>query len=158
MLHRHCKHTVDGLIRGEIVAEKTAKLVKFLVSKLIPSAYRSFNAIIAQGQFINLGIALIAALGRIHALLIAAKPASTTKAPIKVENDVPAEKAIDEPAKADVGQVIDRSMLKADRQPKVVENTKKSKKRSSEEPEKPKPKKKKKSNKKASAIDDIFGF
>lgn len=158
MLHRHCKHTVDWLIRGEIVAEKTAKLVKFLVSKLIPSAYRSFNAVIAQGQFINLGIALIAALGRIHALLVAAKPARTTKAPIKSEQAVPSEKAIDEPAKADVGQVIDRSSIKTEVQPKVAESTKKSKKRSSEEAEKPKPKKKKKTSKKASAIDDIFGF
>lgn len=47
-----------------------ADSAQFLVDKLIPSAYVSFQSIIKQGAFITLGFALIAFVSRIHTLLV----------------------------------------------------------------------------------------
>lgn len=43
--------------------------VKFILHKLIPRAYYLFHGILTQGQYVTLGLALIAILGRLFTIL-----------------------------------------------------------------------------------------
>lgn len=156
ILHRRCWKMIRDLESGE--TEQFLGTVKFLKKKLIPSAYRSFHNVLAQGQFVTLGLAIITLLARINQLLQSSN--------LVEENTNKAKPAtlVDDKMDLDVGEMLSRE----DFEKEVV-----TKKRSRETTDAPattssdvssssskenKKKKSKKQKKGSSAIDDIFGI
>jgi ribonuclease MRP protein subunit RMP1 len=96
MLHRRCAQLVE---KGQPL-NKCQKQVDFIVYKLAPSAFRAFHSVIAQGQFIALGFALIAALARIHSILV---PLATPKVKNTIELDASVDKVYGSQQKTTTG-------------------------------------------------------
>lgn len=71
-LNRNIKSKKRSDIRIPIWVEskKIGRIALFLYSKLIPSAHRNFHAMLAQGAFITLGMALVGAAARIYKVIV----------------------------------------------------------------------------------------
>lgn len=110
-------------------------IATFLVRRLIPTAYRQYNSMLAQAAYLNLPIALIAVTAKVYDLLApSAKPLNKTpKVPQTVAD-----------AEEDLGEAIEIEDLEME-VPKP-----KPKKHKRSKPDKPK-------KKKRDAIDEIFG-
>lgn len=120
------------------------KIAEFITKTLSSDAYRAFNGIVAQGQFITLGFTLIGLLARVNKLLTPKKGEPEVEAQVGQV----AKASIKQPIDNDLGQVLSRDSIKKKKRPIEKEVDEKT-------AEKP-TKKKKKS--KRTEIDDIFGF
>ncbi|KAA8917118.1 hypothetical protein TRICI_000790 [Trichomonascus ciferrii] len=161
ILHRRCWQLVE-LVETARDSDKLKSIVHFLNKKLIPSAYRSFHNVLAQGQFVTLGLAIIALLARIRHLL---RPSDMNKkltaSMIETKMDVDVETTTPSSAgdvrALDMGETISRNEITKP----VKSEAKRSKKRTSTDADDSvsSSKKKKKPKKKAkNEIDDIFGI
>lgn len=160
ILHRRCWQLVE-LVETDKNSDRTKSIVHFLNKKLIPSAYRSFHNVLAQGQFVTLGLALIALLARIHHLL---RPSDMDKKftdpIIETPMDIDVKEtthSADNVKAVDMGETISRDEISKP----AKSEPKKSKKRASADVDDSasSSKKKKKSKKKSkNEIDDIFGM
>lgn len=160
ILHRRCWQLVELIETGEN-NDKAKSIIQFLNKKLIPSAYRSFHNVLAQGQFVTLGLALMALLARIHHLLRPSDmdkklTASIIETPVNMDIERPTPSSEDFKT-VDMGESISRDDISKP----VKSEPKKSKKRTSTDAgdSATSTKKKKKSKKKSkNEIDDIFGM
>lgn len=64
------KKRSDVRIPVWVESKKIGRIALFLYSKLIPSAHRNFHAMLAQGAFITLGMALVGAIARIYRVIV----------------------------------------------------------------------------------------
>lgn len=113
----------------QLVVKFDPKICTYLVKRLIPTAYRYFHGILAQGAFITLGFALLASLAKIWAILEPLVPKVVVQRQTQLQ------------VSEDLGEIIE------DFEPVVT----------IKKPSEPVKQKKKKSKKKRDAIDDIFG-
>lgn len=162
--------------REKLQAE-SAQIARHLLDHILPTAYYEFNSIIALGQFINLGLALVGSISAIHSVLLDMEGLSkgrrsqtrAVSAPlVEDHNDLGEEIEQKLPLAPVVLEMFE--MPKARDAPKIRDASKEEPKRKKVEvdldgifePKKKKVKsekkeKKEKKKKKRSAMDDIFG-
>ncbi|GEQ72042.1 hypothetical protein JCM33374_g5728 [Metschnikowia sp. JCM 33374] len=168
------KHILKQRLHNEAVA-----IARFMVKKRIfSSCYYSFNGVVALGQFISLGLTLLASLSALHNLIMSidglASKLEATKMPSVAEKGVTSHASSVIPEDDDLGEEIvfteKPAPLRREKEDPILMNTPITvPKRKFEDidsifGEKPKKKKEKKEKKeknklkkKKSAIDDIFG-
>lgn len=167
ILRRKCQQLVVGM------SEKSdsSALTKFILDKILPSAYIHFKGMVAQGQYINLGFALLACAAKIRALLLSIKETKSGERNNKGKTMQPVSGGLDlgetlsrdayvSKQKADADQISlllkDTEENKSDKLLKSKDKSTKSKDKEKKSNDKERPKKKKKKSK--NAIDEIFGF
>lgn len=167
ILHRKCQQLVSRLTEKQ----DSESLTKFILEKILPTAYISFKGMVAQGQYINLGFALLACAAKISSLLLSIREAGSRKArsskkmatiseeldlgeKLSRESFISGKKAVDheKSLRKNSEEKEDDKSLKSKHKDKTTKL--KDKEQNSSGKDKTKKKKKKSKN----AIDEIFGF
>lgn len=140
ILHRRCNQLVVLTnSKDHDNSTKIASIAHYLVIKLIPTCYNYFHGVITQGQFVSLGITLIAILARLRSQLLSVCDSSDNQ---NKENN----KVSIQSKEVDIGQIMSRDAVSISKTEQL----------SKEQPKKEKNKKKKKKSK--NAIDEIFNM
>lgn len=139
ILHRKLRWVVDNPEDGTTI--------RYLRKRLLPKCYWEFNLMIALGQFINLGIALVGVVAKVDALLAELEPQA--KFPKTTRKHIPTVSRVDTVSGAgSADSTVDMSAIAA-----ITDTFATTKAKSSKKDKKDKKKKKKAKL----AIDDIFG-